>query len=115
MFEQRQVPAFDGAVKSVHGQVELRIVVIDRADEAAYGNVYGEFFLEFAGKRLFAGFAGFHLAAGEFPAALKVSVTALGCKDFFSVLDDACDNFDGLHGVFYSNVKIVLPRPIQII
>lgn len=99
VFEQGQVPAFDGAVKSVHGQVELWIVVIDRADEAAYGNVYGEFFLEFAGKRLFAGFAGFHLAAGEFPAALKVSVTARGCKDFFSVLDDACDNFDGLHGM----------------
>ena len=38
MFEQGQVPAFDGAVKSVHGQVELWIVVIDRADEAAYGN-----------------------------------------------------------------------------
>ena len=86
----------------MHGQVEGGVVVFDSAEEVAHLHVDGKFFFEFADKRLLRAFAGFHLAAREFPPVLEITVATLGREDLLgrgscAVSDDSCHYLDTFH------------------
>ena len=102
VFQQRELAAHHRAEKAMHGQVEGGVVVFDSAEEVAHLHVDGKFFFEFADKRLLRAFAGFHLAAREFPPVLEITVTALGREDLLgrgtcAVPDDSCHYLDTFH------------------
>lgn len=71
------------------------IVVVDNAKDLFGFYFGGEFFADFSDDALLGSFAWFKLAAGDFPPAFPVTVTA-GCgKDFFFVCVWICAEDDG--------------------
>ena len=102
--------------KAVHGEVEVRVVVVDGGEETVDCNVGVQFFLYFADEGFFAAFTGLDFATREFPPAFPWAIAALGGQDGVVATDDGSHNFDvptGLLLCFFFASEECLRRSVQ--
>ena len=90
-------PGCDGAGEAFHHEMECLVVMLDGAERLQVANGDMEFLLDFADAGLLAGLVGFELSAGELPAVLELSVSALGRKEFLAIADYGCRYVDRFH------------------
>ena len=77
--------------------MERGVVIVHCTEEVSDVYFDSEFFFQLAGERLLWSFARFHLATGKLPAVLEFAITTLGCENFVTVFDNACNYFDMFH------------------
>lgn len=77
------MPRNQGAVKTVHGEVEGGIIVLNRADAVPNGNFRIKLLFYFTGKSLLRGFPFLDFSPGKFPPVFEFPVTSLGAKISF--------------------------------
>lgn len=104
MLKQRQASAGDAAQMALHGQVERRIVVLHRGEQAAHLNLGGQLLAYLALEGVLRLLAGLNLAAGKLPPIFPFAIAALRGQHFCAV-DDYGRNY-----VYCLHVCIFLHR-----
>jgi hypothetical protein len=86
---------------TVHGHVELGIVVMDRDEKTLNGNIGVQLLTNLTTQRLFRRLTSLYLSSGKFPPSFVVSVTALRGKILVATMDDGGNNLDvfSFHGM----------------
>ena len=95
--------------KTVHGEVEVGIFIVDGGEETVDCDGGVHFFLYFAEEGFFAALTGLDFAAWEFPPAFPWAIAALGGQNGVAATDDGSHNFDVaarlLRGFFFATKK----------
>ena len=89
--------ALQGAYKAMHGEMELRVVVLHSAQKLVNANIGRQFLPNFTPQSIFLALTGLNLPAGEFPPVLPRAITPLGGKNLVPLLDYGCNYFYGFH------------------
>ena len=83
----------------MHRKVKRRIVIFHNGENFFCLYFRIKFLSDFANNALLRRFGRFKFSAGKFPAAFKVAVAALGCKEFLFVSLQICaHDYGGAYG-----------------
>lgn len=97
MLVQHQFTLHDAAPITMHGKVEIGIVMFYGADMLLYRYIYIQFLTDFPTERFFGRFAWLNLASRKFPKSLEIPIPALGGEDLSVLMNDGCYYFYGFH------------------